>query len=133
MAGGVNIVAMNPHRRIGRQGDLEPLGGFARLGLRKRHGVEHLNGFTGVKPGNDFADEARATADVYIVLVHRASFLRDYSRLEPSPLEVFEKLEQLRALWHGLRIHVGIAEAVPAPGVDTEADLARVVRVLSGC
>jgi 3-deoxy-manno-octulosonate cytidylyltransferase (CMP-KDO synthetase) len=63
---------------------------------------------------------------------YRARFLRDYSHLEPSPLEVFEKLEQLRALWHGLKIHVGIAEAVPAPGVDTEADLARVERVLSG-
>jgi 3-deoxy-manno-octulosonate cytidylyltransferase (CMP-KDO synthetase) len=62
---------------------------------------------------------------------YRARFLRDYSELEPSPLEVFEKLEQLRALWHGLKIHVGIADAVPAPGVDTEADLARVDRVLS--
>ena len=62
---------------------------------------------------------------------YRARFLRDYSRLEPSPLEVFEKLEQLRALWHGLKIHVGIAETVPAPGVDTEADLERVERVLS--
>jgi 3-deoxy-manno-octulosonate cytidylyltransferase (CMP-KDO synthetase) len=45
---------------------------------------------------------------------------------------VFEKLEQLRALWHGLKIHVGIADAVPAPGVDTEADLIRVERALSG-
>jgi 3-deoxy-manno-octulosonate cytidylyltransferase (CMP-KDO synthetase) len=62
---------------------------------------------------------------------YRARFLRGYHRLEPSPLEIFEKLEQLRALWHGLKIHVGIAEAVPAPGVDTEADLARVERALS--
>jgi len=62
---------------------------------------------------------------------YRARFLRDYSRLEPSPLEVFEKLEQLRALWHGRKIHVGIAQTVPAPGVDTEADLARVEDVLS--
>ncbi len=62
---------------------------------------------------------------------YRARFLRHYSRLEPSPLENFEKLEQLRALWHGLKIHVGIADAIPAPGVDTEADLARVERVLS--
>jgi 3-deoxy-manno-octulosonate cytidylyltransferase (CMP-KDO synthetase) len=62
---------------------------------------------------------------------YRARFLRDYSRLEPSPLEVFEKLEQLRALWYGRKIHVGIAETVPAPGVDTEADLARVEGVLS--
>jgi 3-deoxy-manno-octulosonate cytidylyltransferase (CMP-KDO synthetase) len=62
---------------------------------------------------------------------YRARFLRDYSRLEPSPLEVFEKLEQLRALWHGRKIHVGIAETVPSPGVDTEADLVRVEAILS--
>jgi 3-deoxy-manno-octulosonate cytidylyltransferase (CMP-KDO synthetase) len=62
---------------------------------------------------------------------YRAHFLRDYSQLETSPLEVFEKLEQLRALWHGLKIHVGIADAVPAPGVDTEADLARADRMLA--
>lgn len=54
---------------------------------------------------------------------YRARFLRHFSELEPAPLEVFEKLEQLRALWHGLRIHVGITTEVPGPGVDTEADL----------
>ena len=62
---------------------------------------------------------------------YRAHFLRNYNYLEPSPLEVFEKLEQLRALWYGLKIHVGIAETVPVPGVDTEADLARVEQMLS--
>jgi 3-deoxy-manno-octulosonate cytidylyltransferase (CMP-KDO synthetase) len=62
---------------------------------------------------------------------YRARFLRDYRQLQPSPLEIFEKLEQLRALWHGLKIHVGLAEAVPAPGVDTEEDLARVDRLIS--
>jgi 3-deoxy-manno-octulosonate cytidylyltransferase (CMP-KDO synthetase) len=62
---------------------------------------------------------------------YRAGFLRHYSQLTPSPLEVYEKLEQLRALWHGLRIHVGIADEVPGPGVDTEADLQRVAAVLA--
>ena len=62
---------------------------------------------------------------------YRAGFLRHYSQLTPSPLEVYEKLEQLRALWHGLRIHVGIADERPGPGVDTEADLQRVAAVLA--
>jgi 3-deoxy-manno-octulosonate cytidylyltransferase (CMP-KDO synthetase) len=62
---------------------------------------------------------------------YRAGFLRHYSQLTPSPLEVYEKLEQLRALWHGLRIHVGIADEIPGPGVDTEADLQRVAAVLA--
>ncbi len=61
---------------------------------------------------------------------YRAGFLRRFKQLEASPLEVVERLEQLRALWHGLKIHVGIATAVPGPGVDTEADLLRVGRLL---
>lgn len=62
---------------------------------------------------------------------YRAGFLRHYSQLTPSPLEVYEKLEQLRALWHGLRIHVGLADEIPGPGVDTEADLQRVAAILA--
>jgi 3-deoxy-manno-octulosonate cytidylyltransferase (CMP-KDO synthetase) len=61
---------------------------------------------------------------------YRAHFLRHFSELEHSPLEHFEKLEQLRALWHGLKIHVGISEQLPASGVDTEADLLRVEKLL---
>ncbi|MDO9009860.1 MAG: 3-deoxy-manno-octulosonate cytidylyltransferase [Thiobacillus sp.] len=57
---------------------------------------------------------------------YRAGFLRTYASLAPSPLERFEMLEQLRVLWHGYRISIGITPTVPAPGVDTAADLARV-------
>ncbi|MDR2365084.1 MAG: 3-deoxy-manno-octulosonate cytidylyltransferase [Zoogloeaceae bacterium] len=57
---------------------------------------------------------------------YRAAFLRAYARLPPAPPEIFESLEQLRALWHGYRIHVlRVAEALP-PGVDTPADAERV-------
>lgn len=62
---------------------------------------------------------------------YRTGFLKHYCQLAPSPLEIFEKLEQLRALWHGLKIHVGIADEIPGPGVDTEADLQRVAAVLA--
>lgn len=61
---------------------------------------------------------------------YRAGFLKRYAGLEPSPLEDAEKLEQLRVLWHGLKIHVGIAAEMPGPGVDTAADLARVAALL---
>lgn len=61
---------------------------------------------------------------------YRAGFLQRFRQLDPSPLEVVEKLEQLRALWHGLKIHVGIATATPGPGVDTEADLLQVEKLL---
>lgn len=61
---------------------------------------------------------------------YRAAFLERFVGLEPSPLEIAESLEQLRALWHGAPIHVGLATEVPGPGVDTPDDLARVVRHL---
>ena len=57
---------------------------------------------------------------------YRAGFLRAYAGLAPSPLERIEMLEQLRVLWHGYRISLGITPLPPAPGVDTPEDLARV-------
>lgn len=75
--------------------------------------------------------------DVHPVLHHvglyayRAGFLKHFSELEQAPLEVFEKLEQLRALWHGFRIHVGITTEAPGPGVDTAEDLERVEQLMS--
>lgn len=43
----------------------------------------------------------------------------------PSPLELAERLEQLRALQHGLTIGVARLEAPVLPGVDTVDDLRR--------
>ena len=60
---------------------------------------------------------------------YRASFLRRYAGLAPSPLEGWEALEQLRALWHGYVIKVVETADVPAAGVDTAEDLERVRRV----
>jgi len=61
---------------------------------------------------------------------YRASFLREYVQWPPCPPEQAEALEQLRALWHGRRIHVAEAVAATAAGVDTEADMARVEALL---
>jgi len=61
---------------------------------------------------------------------YRVGALRRFSALPPSPLEQCEALEQLRALSHGLPIRVGITEAPPPRGVDTEADLAEVAAQL---
>lgn len=54
---------------------------------------------------------------------YRAEFLKAFAGLEPCLLEQLEKLEQLRALYYGYRIHVDLAQTIPGPGVDTEADL----------
>ena len=57
---------------------------------------------------------------------YRCAFLHAYGALEPAPIEQFEALEQLRALWHGFRIAVYVSTVAPVAGVDTEDDLARV-------
>lgn len=59
----------------------------------------------------------------YGLYAYRASFLRLFPTLPVAPIETAEKLEQLRALWHGYRIAVEVADEAPAPGIDTEEDL----------
>jgi 3-deoxy-manno-octulosonate cytidylyltransferase (CMP-KDO synthetase) len=51
--------------------------------------------------------------------------LRRWARLEPSPAELAERLEQLRALHHGLTIGVARLMDPVEPGVDTPDDLRR--------
>jgi 3-deoxy-manno-octulosonate cytidylyltransferase (CMP-KDO synthetase) len=53
---------------------------------------------------------------------YRRAALERFVSLPPSPLEMQEKLEQLRALEAGMRIDIGIVDTVPR-GVDTPADL----------
>jgi len=59
------------------------------------------------------------------VYAYRARFLTTFPRLAPSPLEQFEALEQLRALWHGFAVAVAVRHDAPHPGVDTAEDLQR--------
>jgi 3-deoxy-manno-octulosonate cytidylyltransferase (CMP-KDO synthetase) len=65
------------------------------------------------------------------IYAYRASFLRAYGRLAPATIEHFEALEQLRALYHGYKIGVFIAEQAPPCGVDTEQDLQAVRHIFS--
>jgi 3-deoxy-manno-octulosonate cytidylyltransferase (CMP-KDO synthetase) len=62
---------------------------------------------------------------------YRCAFLKRYATLESPPIERFEALEQLRALWHGMRIAVAITEHAPEAGVDTPADLEAVRRLFA--
>ena len=56
---------------------------------------------------------------------YRVRSLLRFAAWPPTPLEQIEKLEQLRALEHDMRIHlVELSEAPPA-GVDTPEDLER--------
>jgi len=61
---------------------------------------------------------------------YRASFLTHYAELTPCILEQEESLEQLRALFHGKRIHLSKAEIDPGHGVDTVDDLTQARHLL---
>jgi 3-deoxy-manno-octulosonate cytidylyltransferase (CMP-KDO synthetase) len=60
---------------------------------------------------------------------YRRAALERFVKLPPSPLELRERLEQLRALEAGMRIDVAIVDAVPL-GVDTPDDLETARRAL---
>ena len=54
---------------------------------------------------------------------YRTSFLTHYAELSSSLIEQAESLEQLRALFHGKKIHLSEAKINSGHGVDTMADL----------
>lgn len=60
------------------------------------------------------------------IYAYRVSTLRRFVQWPPAMLEKAERLEQLRALANGVRIHMSAACVPSAGGVDTEADLQRV-------
>jgi len=61
--------------------------------------------------------------------VYRVDFLKQFTRLERAPLEIAERLEQLRALEHGFRIRVVEVES-ESWGIDTPADLEKFKAIL---
>lgn len=63
------------------------------------------------------------------VYAYRREALKKFVSLKPSPLELQEKLEQLRALENGLRIDAAVVDTVPL-GVDTAEDLQRARELL---
>jgi len=61
------------------------------------------------------------------IYAYRRTALEKFVSLPPSPLELREKLEQLRALEAGMRIDVAVVDAVPL-GVDTPEGLEKARR-----
>ncbi|MBN2054694.1 hypothetical protein JW905_07215, partial [bacterium] len=80
-----------------------------------------------------FARDPESAAPAMLIHVgiyaFRASALRRFISWQPSPLEAIEKLEQLRALEHGLPIRV-IRTPFRSHGVDRPADIPRVEALL---
>ena len=72
----------------------------------------------------------RATRDRRVhqhvgVYAYTRSALAAWVALPPHPLELVERLEQLRPLAAGMAMGVALIDEEPAGGIDTEADLAR--------
>jgi 3-deoxy-manno-octulosonate cytidylyltransferase (CMP-KDO synthetase) len=92
-----------------------------------RHPIPYLRDLAGRAAGE------RARAFPYLKHLGLYGYRRDtllrLVRWPVSPLEAAEKLEQLRALEHGLAIAV-VRVAAASPGVDTPEDAARVERLL---
>lgn len=75
-------------------------------------------------------------SDLYLrhlgIYAYRVGFLHDYVKWPSAEIEQLEALEQLRALYHGVKIHVAVAAVELPPGVDTVEDIERVRALLGG-
>jgi 3-deoxy-manno-octulosonate cytidylyltransferase (CMP-KDO synthetase) len=60
------------------------------------------------------------------IYAYRVRSLLEFAAWPPTPLELTEKLEQLRALEHGMHIHLVTLSEPPPAGIDTPEDLERV-------
>ena len=60
------------------------------------------------------------------IYAYRVHSLLQFAAWPPTPLELTEKLEQLRALEHGMHIQLVALSASPPAGIDTPEDLERV-------
>lgn len=65
------------------------------------------------------------------IYAYRAGFIKQYVQWQPTALEEIERLEQLRVLWYGEKIHVELAKEAPPVGVDTPEDLEKVRSILA--
>ncbi len=61
---------------------------------------------------------------------YRAKFLLDFNSMPDCPIENLEGLEQLRFLYAGYLISVGLAKQRSMPGIDTPEDLLRMKEFL---
>ncbi|MBL8631333.1 MAG: 3-deoxy-manno-octulosonate cytidylyltransferase [Rhodospirillaceae bacterium] len=107
---------------------------------------EELNDIAVVKPAVVFKPGEKIAAALYFsrnlipsgegpayhhigVYSFRRDALKKFVSLQPTGLELRERLEQLRAIEHGMRIGAVLVDTIPL-GVDTPADLDRARKLL---
>ena len=82
-----------------------------------------------VLQNGDLPDKALVQIGVYI---YTRDALEKLSHLEQAPLESTERLEQLRALEHGINIGITIVDDYQSLSVDTEQDLLKAREIFHG-
>jgi 3-deoxy-manno-octulosonate cytidylyltransferase (CMP-KDO synthetase) len=117
-------------RRICRPRDLEDPA-VVKVVVDRRGDALYFSRSRIPNPYRDLSHPVLAHVGLY---VYRRDFLIRLSRLDPTPLERTESLEQLRVLEHGYRMRV-VETQVPDHeiggfGVDTREDLARAESLL---
>jgi len=92
-----------------------------------RSAIPHAAG--AVPPSGTGAREGATAPLLHVgVYAYRRETLFELSRRGPCPLERAERLEQLRALWNGIPIHVAVGD-YGSLGIDTPEDLERARRL----
>ncbi|MAJ86878.1 MAG: 3-deoxy-manno-octulosonate cytidylyltransferase [Cellvibrionales bacterium TMED148] len=88
-------------------------------------------------PRSDFAKDKKTLTEPGLTSRHiglyayRVKTLNDFVKWPTSPIERLERLEQLRFLYHGVKIMVHEAKEFVPEGVDTATDLKRVREIFS--
>ena len=62
---------------------------------------------------------------------YRVGFLKAFQQMDECQLEALERLEQLRALWNGYKIHIDHAVKLPGQDVNTAEDLHLVEQIMA--
>ena len=57
------------------------------------------------------------------IYAYRAGYLKKLTKFKRCEIEISEQLEQLRILYNGGKIHIGIVEGANSIGIDTKQDL----------
>ena len=66
------------------------------------------------------------------IYVYHCNFLKHFASLAQPQIELNECLEQLRVLWYGGTIYVGMVSASSHVSVDTEVDVPKLEKMLEG-
>ncbi len=122
---GTLVARFDPHLKEGQGSPLDPNCVKAVLGAKYSKGYQALYFSRSLVPyPRDHQGQVLRPQDYFLHLgayAYTPDFLQHYVKLPQTPLELTEKLEQLRILEHGYRIVAGVVNKA-IPGVDTRAD-----------